>query len=79
MFYITKKQALKAGLTHEGKLFGVPAYFGTDYGHAVTATPKVPVLNLYCLLADALYEFASYFLHGHHVLHTPIKIERPIK
>jgi hypothetical protein len=79
MFYITKAQAIDSGLTHEGKLFGVPAYFGTDYGNAVTAVPKVPILQLYCLLCDALFELASYFLRGHHVLTTPIKIERPLK
>lgn len=79
MFYITKRQALAAGLTHEGTLFGVPAYFESSDGDIVMGTPKVPILHLWCALCDSLYELASYFLHGHHVLISPIYIKRPIQ
>lgn len=79
MFYITKREALAAGLTHEGKLFGMPAWFGEDNGQICMATPKVPILHIWCMFCDALYELASYFLHGHNVLRSPIHIERPIQ
>jgi hypothetical protein len=75
MLYITKRQALDAGLTHEGKLFGVPAWFGEDDGHICMATPKIPLLHVWCMFCDALYELASYFLHGHQVLTSPIHIK----
>jgi hypothetical protein len=79
MLYITKREALAAGLTHEGTLFGVPAWFGEHNGQVCRATPKIPVLHLWCMFCDSLYEVASYFLHGHTVLKSPIHIERPIK
>jgi hypothetical protein len=79
MLYITKQEAIASGLTHEGTLYGVPAWFGEDDGHICMATPKIPALTLWCLFADACYELASYFLKGHQVLHSPIHIQRAIK
>lgn len=79
MVYISKARAIEAGLTHEGTLYGVPAYFGEDDGQLVMATPKVPVLQLWCLFADAMYELASLFLNEHQVLKSPIYVERPIE
>lgn len=79
MLYITKKEAIKAGLTHEGTLYGVPAWFGEDDGVMVMATPKIPLLTLWTLFADAMYELASFFLRGHQVLRSPIHIEKAIK
>lgn len=78
MLYITRQEALNAGLTHEGTLFGVPAYLAITSDYVVSGTPKVPVLVLWCMFADALYELASYFLRGHQVLQSPIRIERRI-
>lgn len=78
--YITAAAALDAGLTHEGKLFGVPAWFdGDDDGQIAMATPKVPILHVWCMLADSLYEMASRFMPADAVLVSPIKVTGAIK
>lgn len=76
--YITQAAALDAGLTHEGTLFGVPAWFDGDDDHIAMATPKIPLLHLWCMLCDGLYEMASTFLGTDEVLRSPITVTRRI-
>lgn len=73
--YISKALALAAGLTHEGTLYGVPAWFGEDDddGNAM-CTPKVPILHLWCMFADKLYDVASFFMPADAVLVSPIRV-----
>lgn len=78
--YITKARALESGLTHEGRLFGVPAWFdGDDDGEVSMATPKIPALHLWCMLVDGLMEAASYLIPADAVLVSPITITGRIK
>lgn len=78
--YITKKRALAVGLTHEGTLFGVPAWFaGDDQGDIAMATPKAPVLHAWCKLADLFMEGLSYFTPADHVLVSPIHVKGRIQ
>jgi hypothetical protein len=73
--YITKARALESGLTHEGRLFGVPAWFDGESDAAVAiATPKIPALHAWCMLGDCLMELASYVLPADAVLASPITI-----
>ncbi len=77
--YITRATALDAGLTHEGTLFGVPAWFDGDDDERISmATPKIPVLHLWCMLCDSLYEMASRFFSEDFVLVSPITVTRRI-
>lgn len=80
LIYITRAQALAFGFTHEGTLFGVPAWMRDgDSVHDCYACPKVPVLQAWALFADSLYEFASWFMWEDQSLQTPIHIIGPIK
>lgn len=78
--YITRATAKAAGLTHEGTLFGVPAWFqGDDEDADVTmATPKVPLLHAWCWLADKFYEFGAMLIPADQVLRSPIHVTGPI-
>lgn len=78
LLYISKARAREVGLTHEGTLFGVPAWFAEDDGEVAMATPKVPALHVWCWLADGCYELASWFMPSHVVLESPIRVTRPI-
>lgn len=78
--YITKARAIESGLTHEGTLFGVPAWFdGDDDGQVAMATPKMPVLHLWCMLVDSLMELASYVTPADVMLVSPITVKNRIK
>lgn len=80
LIYITAASAKESGLTHEGTLFGVPAWFdGDDDGEIAMATPKIPVLHAWCMLADFAYGVAAYFMPSHAILKSPISITRMIK
>ncbi len=82
LIYITKVRALEVGLTHEGHMFGVPAWFEDDGKNAdefFACTPKIPVLHLWCMLVDALLEVGSHFISGDKVLISPITVRGRIK
>ncbi|WP_127158478.1 hypothetical protein [Xanthomonas arboricola] len=74
--YVSEALAIQNGMTHEGSLFGAPAWLRVDSDEQVTGTPKVPVLHLWCLLVDLGLEMASYFLRDDQMLVSPIKIGR---
>lgn len=80
MIYITKAGALAAGLTHEGTLFGVPAWFADDgSGDISMATPKFVPLRAWCWLADQACELATYFMRADQVLASPITVTGRIR
>ena len=73
--YITEAHARDAGLTHKGTLFGVPAWFAGDGdGEFCMATPKMPILHLWCWLADKCFDIAADFTPADMVLVSPIMI-----
>ena len=80
LIYITRDHAKAAGLTHEGTLFGVPAWFeGNDEDSDVTmATPNVPLLHAWCWLADKFYAFGAMLIPADAVLRSPITIKNRI-
>ena len=75
--YIAESDAIEAGMTHEGTLFGVPAWLVED-GEMVNGTPKVPVLNLWCWLADSVLEAASYFMREDQEIPLPYRLGRKL-
>ncbi len=76
--FITRRRALALGFTHEGTLFGVPAWMMDVEHEAIVSCPKIPLLQLWALLADCAYEFASWFMYEDQQLASPIRVLRPI-
>ena len=76
--YITQARALEIGLTHEGSLFGVPAWFAGDDDEIAHATPKLPVLHLWCMFADFCFEMASHLTPADRELVSPITVRARI-
>jgi hypothetical protein len=72
--YITEVRAREVGLTHKGTLFGVPAWFAEDDGEVCMATPKVPLLHIWCWFADKCFDVAANFTPADMVLVSPITI-----
>lgn len=72
--YISRADALAAGLTHKGSLFGVPAWLAGEDGEVSMATPKIPALHAWCMLCDAVLELMSYFMPSDSILVSPITI-----
>lgn len=61
--YLTPVRARAVGFTHEGLLFGLPAWFypGSETEEFM-ACPKLPALQLLAMLLDKACELASYFM-----------------
>lgn len=79
MIYINKEAAIAAGATHEGTLFGVPAWFiGDEDDGPVMAVPKFTPFELWCWLADKAFGLAAYFTPSDKILVSPINIKRRI-
>lgn len=76
--YVTRADAIEAGMTYEGKMFGCPAWLRVDSDMQVTGTPKIPILHLWCLAIDWLLEIGSHLVPEDKVLVSPITIEKPI-
>ena len=73
--YITETRARESGLTHKGTLFGVPAWFAGDADGAICiATPKVPLLHVWCWLCDKCFDLAAFFTPDDQVLVSPITV-----
>ncbi len=71
--YITKAEALEMGFTHEGTLFGIPAWFESERDDAGIA-PKFQPFQLWCWFADRCYEAATIFMRADQVLASPIRV-----
>ncbi|HEY1035526.1 MAG TPA: hypothetical protein VGE09_11155 [Pseudoxanthomonas sp.] len=76
--YLTRARAIALGFTHEGTLFGVPAWMrdvdGDPARDPIIACPKVPLLQLWAMLADAAYASATWFMFEDQVLPIPIRV-----
>lgn len=75
--YLRESTAIAQGMTHEGRMFGLPSYVASD-GDVVIGCPKVPLLQVWCILVDGLMHAACYFLSEDVVLETPIYVGRPL-
>jgi len=75
--FITKKQALAAGMTHHGSIYGVPAWVReTDDG--VDGAPKFAPAVVWCWLCDKVYDLATYFMPADAFIEAPLRVGRPI-
>ena len=75
--YTRESAAVAIGLTHEGRVFGAPAWVTSD-GETCHWCTKLPALQLWCILIDSLMEAATYFLPEDVVLEVPIHVGRPL-
>lgn len=76
--YVDRESAIEAGMTHEGLLFGVPAWLREDGYSQVTGSPKVPALHLWCMVVDLVLEIAAAFVQEDRALESPITLGRRI-
>lgn len=76
--YLNETAAKACGMTHEGTLFGVPAWLVITGDNEVTGCPKLPILQLWCVAVDAAMEFALYFIPSNIEVATPVSIGRKL-
>jgi hypothetical protein len=73
--FIDRLAALEEGLTHEGTLYGVPAWFADDGAGEITlTTPKFLPFAAWCWLADMAFDLAAYFTPSDQLLVSPIHV-----
>ena len=77
--YITEADAIEAGMTHEGRMFGVPSWLRIDSEEQVTGSPKVPLLHVWCMFVDAVLEIGSWFVSSDNTVESPITVGRRIE
>lgn len=75
--FVTIEDAKASGLTHEGSLFGVPAWMRFD-DNVAAAVPKFQPFIAWTWLAEWAFEIASWFLPAHTMLSSPIHLGRSI-
>lgn len=73
LVYVTKARAIEAGLTHEGCLYGVPAWLRPD-GEDVIACPKLPILHLWVALASASFDLLMWLVPAGQSVEMPIRL-----
>lgn len=78
LLYIDRRRALDLGFTHEGTLFGVPAWMMDVSTEQVVACPKVPALQVWTLLVDGLLELAAHFMSADQTIKSPIAVKQRI-
>jgi hypothetical protein len=77
--WISREEALVAGMTHHGRMFGVPAWVAETGENEISGCPKIPVLQLWCQVIDWLMELVTYAMSEDMELVTPISLDRPIE
>lgn len=80
MIYISKKEAIEAGATHHGRLFGVPVWFmGDPNGDEVMAAPKCLLLQPVLWFCDAFVEMLTFGMPNDTFIEIPITNYGPIE
>ncbi len=78
ILYLTEKLAKEYGMTHHGRMFGLPAYVKVSGENEITGSPKLPFLWIWCFAIDWLMEQALWFIDEDVQVVTPISVGRPI-
>lgn len=79
LIWISEARAIELKFTHEGRLFGVPAWMDAFDPAVITAVPKVPVLQLYAILVDTVITFwVDHFGDPNRLYDSPIRTTRRI-
>lgn len=78
MLFISKQDALAAGMTHHGSIYGLPAWVReTEYG--VDGAPKFIPAAAWCWAVDWLYDTATWFMPADRYIEAPLRVGRPIE
>lgn len=75
--FVTEAQAVRAGMTHHGKLFGIPAWMA-ETPEGVDAVPKFRPFSLWCAFADWAYDFAATMMPSGSWVEAPMRVTAPI-
>lgn len=76
--FVSKEDALAAGLTHEGTICGVPCWMIEDEDGNASGAPKFVPAQLWISLCDKLYNFATVFMSREHYIEFPMKVKNKI-
>jgi len=77
--FLTKADALEFGLTHEGTLYGVPAFLGdVTNPDSFMAVPKIPALVLWIMFCNKMFQFFSNFVSEDTIIKTPMVVGAPL-
>lgn len=77
--YVRRSVTDECGLTHEGTLFGIPAWFTGDDKYTAIGVPKIVPLQYYCILADKSLDLLTYFMPDTWSMETPCTIREKRK
>lgn len=76
--FITEQEALDAGMTHHGTIFGIPAWVReTAYG--LDGAPKFIPAGAWLWVCDRLYDLAAMCLPRGRYLEAPLRVGGPIE
>ena len=76
--YLTQARAIALGFTHQGRLFGVPAWMRDVEGEAPICCPKIVALQFYAMAMDRLFELVAGSMSEEMELVTPLRVIRRI-
>lgn len=76
--YLTRARAIALGFTHEGRLFGVPAWMRDVNSEAPICCPKILVLQFYAMACDWVFESFAAGMPEDATLETPLVVTRRI-
>jgi len=82
IFWMTANEALEAGMTHHGRLYGIPAWVARDPREpdVLHGCAKVPLLSVLTILLDVLDDaWCRIGLEDGEVHVTPVRMLRPIQ
>lgn len=76
---ISKEQALDAGMTHEGTLFGVPCWMAGENSDEIMACAKFAPFELWLGVCSWVFDAFTIFVPEDKWLVTPMKFGAEIK
>lgn len=82
LFWMTADQALASGMTHHGRLYGIPAWVARDPcdPNVLHGCAKVPLLSVVTILFDVFDDALCRVALPEGKIHVaPVRILRPIR
>lgn len=76
--WVSKAAAKKAGMTHEGTLYGVAVYLRLLNKNDFDAVPKLWPSIAWLILCDLAYDFAAWFVPLDAELVTPMTVGKEL-
>lgn len=76
-FYVDEATALSAGMTHHGKIWGIPVWVNPS-GNDFDACPKYPACAPYLWVCESIVGLALYFIPEDWIFETPMSLGKKI-